>query len=310
VQGYRAAQDRNHTLLLGVQLLYLVLFSGWLVASHTWPAPDVVMAGLLVFAILSARGLRFLRDWTPFLVLVLAYVALPGIVPGLQKRVHVGFPITVDRTLGLGALPTSRLQAAFFDPHHLHWYDYLTALLYLLHFVVPLAFAYLLWHWRRPLFTRFVRSYLLLIYAGFITYVVFPMAPPWWASQQGRIPPVHQVLDSVRWQGVGNPVVLLSRYFQTDPVAAMPSIHAAFPVLVWLVAWRIWPRWGWALVLYPLAMGFAVVYAGEHYLVDVIAGWLFASVAFSLVWRLSPVAGLEAAAIPVAVEPQAANVAA
>ncbi|HZU75939.1 MAG TPA: phosphatase PAP2 family protein, partial [Dehalococcoidia bacterium] len=166
-----------------------------------------------------------------------------------------------------------------------HWYDWLTALLYLLHFVVPLAVAYLFWHWRRPLFQRFVRSYVLLIYAGFTTYLVYPMAPPWYASNLGRIPEVHKVLDAVQWQGMGDPVTLLSRFFQTDPIAAMPSMHAAFPVLVWLVLWRVWPRWGWIAVVYPLAMSFAVIYAGEHYLVDVLAGWLYAGAAFGLTWR-------------------------
>src|SRR5450432_649794 len=64
----------------------------------------------------------------------------------------------------------------------------------------------------------------------------------------------------------------------------MPCIHAAFPVLVWLVLWRLWPRWGWVSVIYPIAMSVAVIYAGEHYLVDVLAGWLYAAVAFGLTW--------------------------
>jgi len=249
LRHYVAAQERHQALLLVVQVAYLVLFTGWLVFSHTWPAPDIVVGGLLLFAIISARGLRFLRDWTPFLVLMLAYVALPGVTPGLVQRVHIGFPIVVDRWLGHGQLPTTRLQSALWDAGSLHWYDYLTAVLYLMHFVAPLALAFALWLWRRPLYVRFVAAYLLLMYAGFATYLIFPMAPPWWASQLGRIPAVQPVLGSVQWQGISNPVVLLSRYFQTDPVAAMPSMHAAFPFLVWLVLWRLFPRWGWIAFL-------------------------------------------------------------
>src|SRR5437764_13982667 len=114
------------------------------------------------------------------------------------------------------------------------------------------------------------------------------MAPPWWASSLGRIPTVQRVLGSVQWHGVTNPVVLLSRYFHTDPVAAMPSMHAAFPVLVWLVLWRLFPRWGWAAVVYPLAMGLAVIYAGEHYLIDVLAGFAYAAAAYAAVWIAWP----------------------
>src|SRR5207245_1633247 len=140
-----AGGRRFGPLLLAVQLLYLVLFTGWLVASHTWPAPDVVVLGLLLFAVLSARGISFLRDWTPFLILMLAYVALAGEVPGLMQRAHIGFPITVDRWLGFGELPTARLQQWLWDAHGRHWYDFLTATLYLMHFIAPLALAFLLW---------------------------------------------------------------------------------------------------------------------------------------------------------------------
>jgi membrane-associated phospholipid phosphatase len=299
LHGYTAARERHRRVLFGAQLLYLALFIGWLLLSHTWPAPDVVVVSFLGFAILTAQGLRFLRDWTPFLVLLLAYVGLTGVAPGVVGRAHIGFPITVDRWVGAGQLPTTRLQAALWDGGRMHWYDYLTAVMYLLHFVVPLAFAFLLWHWRRVLYWRFVYAYVLLMAAAFATYLVFPMAPPWWASDLGRIPQVDRVLGAVQWQGISNPVVLLSRYFQTDPVAAMPSMHAAFPVLVWLVLWRLWPRWGWAAICYPLLMAFAVIYAGEHYLIDVLAGWLYAALSFLLVWRpWRPIAPASSAAQP------------
>ena len=259
-----------------------------MVASHTWPAPDVVVVALLGLALLTAQGLEFLRDWTPFLALLLAYVALPGLFPGLEQRVHAGFPVAVDQWLGRGTLPTLRLQHWLWDPHHRHVYDYLVAALYLLHFITPLVVAYLLWRWQRAIYWRFVQAYVLLFTAGFVTYIVYPMAPPWWASATGRIATVQPILSSVHWQGLGNPVVLLSRFFRTDPVAAMPSMHAAWPVLVWLVAWRLSPRWGWLAVVYPVAMAFAVIYAGEHYLIDVLAGWIYAGAAFGVVWFVWP----------------------
>lgn len=299
-RGYVAAQQRHPGLFLATQLAYAILFSTWLVLSHTWPAPDVVVVGLLCFAVLTARGVSFLRDWTPFLVLLIAYAALPGFAPGLAQRTHVGMPITVDRWLGGGELPTTRLQAALWDAGRLHWYDYLATMLYLVHFITPLVVAFVFWVRSRALYWRYVRAYVLLLLAAFATYLLYPMAPPWLASEQQRIPDVHRVLSAVQWQGVSDPIVLLSRYFHTDPVAAMPSMHAAFPVLVWLVLWRVWPRWGWTAVVYPLLMAFAVIYAGEHYLIDVLAGWLYAAVAFALIWVRPPARhhGLRPAAHP------------
>jgi membrane-associated phospholipid phosphatase len=190
----------------------------------------------------------------------------------------------MDRRL-FGQVPTNFLQAHLWDPEHLHWYDYASAYLHTSYFLVPLGFAFVLWLRDRRTYWRFVASYLLLTYAGFITYVLFPMAPPWWASNAGMIPHVDTILDTVLSQhGASHPISLAYQYFESNPVAAMPSLHAAFPTLVWLVAWRIWPRWGWALVLYPLAMGFAVVYMGEHYAIDVLAGYAYAVGAFTAVW--------------------------
>ena len=281
---YLARQERHKRILLAVQLLYAGLLTGWLLFTHSWPAPDVIALFLLLFAFVAARGLSFLRDWSPFVLLLLGYAALTGIAPGLTGVVHVGFPIQADRWLFRGAEPNIWLQSHFFHPGHPHWYDYVATFLYPMHFVTPLVLAFVLWMWWKPRYWRFVTAYLLLCYAAFATYLLYPMAPPWWAYRVGKLPPVHLVLYEVHYDGVQNPIVLATQFFKPNPVAAMPSLHAAVPVLIWLTLWKTWPRWGWAMVVYPAAMGSAVVYLGEHYVIDVIAGAGYALVAFALVY--------------------------
>ncbi len=281
---YLARQERHKRILLAVQLLYAGLLTGWLLFTHSWPAPDVIALFLLLFAFVAARGLSFLRDWSPFVLLLLGYAALTGIAPGLTGVVHVGFPIQADRWLFRGAEPNIWLQSHFFHPGHPHWYDYVASFLYPMHFVTPLVLAFVLWMWWKPRYWRFVTAYLLLCYAAFATYLLYPMAPPWWAYRVGKLPPVHLVLYEVHYDGVQNPIVLATQFFKPNPVAAMPSLHAAVPVLIWLTLWKTWPRWGWAMVVYPAAMGSAVVYLGEHYVIDVIAGAGYALVAFALVY--------------------------
>src|SRR5579885_189585 len=281
---YLARQERHKRILLAVQLLYAALLTGWLLFTHSWPAPDVIPHFLLLFAFVAARGLRFLCDWSPFVLLLLGYAALTGIAPGLTGVVHVGFPIQADRWLFRGAEPNLWLQSHFFHPGHPHWYDYVASFLYPMHFVTPLVLAFVLWMWWKPRYWRFVTAYLLLCYAAFVTYLLYPMAPPWWAYRVGKLPPVHLVLYEVHYDGVQNPIVLATQFFKPNPVAAMPSLHAAVPVLIWLTLWKTWPRWGWAMVVYPAAMGSAVVYLGEHYVIDVIAGAGYALVAFALVY--------------------------
>jgi membrane-associated phospholipid phosphatase len=61
-----------------------------------------------------------------------------------------------------------------------------------------------------------------------------------------------------------------------NDVAAMPSLHGGYSFLFALFLWSFTKRWRWLLALYPLAMGFTLVYSGEHYVVDILMGWLYA----------------------------------
>ena len=62
-----------------------------------------------------------------------------------------------------------------------------------------------------------------------------------------------------------------------NKVAAMPSLHAgiAFLVAFYLIS-RLRSTWRFLLLLYPLTMSTVLVYSGEHYVVDTIAGALLA----------------------------------
>jgi membrane-associated phospholipid phosphatase len=127
-----------------------------------------------------------------------------------------------------------------------------------------------------------------------VAYVLMPAAPPWYAAKEGVIAePVARVAGF----GFGIvPVDTSTRWLeaQSNPVAAFPSLHAAFALLVVVALWPLARSW-WMrlpLALFPLAMGFTLVYGGEHYAIDVFAGWAWVGLA-SLVaqaWerRLSP----------------------
>ena len=71
-----------------------------------------------------------------------------------------------------------------------------------------------------------------------------------------------------------------------NPVAALPSLHAAWPMVILLFVWKTAPRGRWLMVGYQLAMAFVLVYGGEHYVSDILLGYLYAVVAFVVVNRL------------------------
>ena len=284
---YKDSQRDHGRLMIAAQIAYCAIIGAALLITGNWPTPDQIGLALFAFALLTARPLAFLRDWSPFVLLILSYEFLRGFADGLVANTHIGFPITMDKAVFGGTLPTVFLQNHLWDPNNLHWYDYLSAFMHPMHFLVPLLVAFVFWMRSKKLYWRFVGSYLLLTYAGFVTYLLYPMAPPWYASNLGRTPPVTQILGDVLWQHtVSHPIVFVYNRFDANAVAAMPSLHAAFPVLVFLVMWKLNPKWGWLTFLYPVVMDFAVVYMGEHYVTDVIAGTIYGAVSYFLVWEL------------------------
>jgi membrane-associated phospholipid phosphatase len=121
------------------------------------------------------------------------------------------------------------------------------------------------------------------------TYFLYPMAPPWLASDHFVFPGgtvgryTSDGFDLIGLHMVGG--ALDQGQYLVNPVAAMPSLHMAYATLAAGFFWfgaRWWVRC--LLPLYPLAMGVTLVYGGEHYVVDEIAGAVYALVIIAA-WR-------------------------
>ena len=283
----RHAFQRPGNALLAVVALYFLGLTIVLVLYGGWTTPDFYLPGLFLLALVLGRGRRFVADWLPFLGLLLGYESLRDVAHVLNTHIHWATLANIDTVLGLGVTPTERLQGWLYRPGR-NPLNVAVALIYLLHFVIPVAVAFTLWLKDRAAYWRFTSALLLVSFAGFVIFLVFPAAPPWMAGQHGIMPAVHTVIPdtlativhpglvSFAWSNVGS-----------NPVAPFPSLHAAWPMVVALSLFALSrPRLGrrcWLLFLYPACVGFAVVYAGEHYLVDVLAGFGFAIAAFIVV---------------------------
>jgi membrane-associated phospholipid phosphatase len=150
---------------------------------------------------------------------------------------------------------------------------------YFSHFVVSLTIAVVLWLRNRSVWLGFMRRWFLLTFAGLVTYFLYPAAPPWYAAKHGYLAETVYRTSSDGWHEIGMRTagkLLTAGQAMSNPVAAMPSLHSAFAMLV--VAFffaRVGRRWVPVLLLYPLAMTFTLVYGGEHYVVDVLVGWAY-----------------------------------
>lgn len=247
---------------------------------------------LLVPALVLGRARRYAADFVPFALLIIVYSALRGYA-------HVGSPvpyfwpqIDAERWLFGGVIPTVELQHWLWSGD-LRFFDRFVIVVTKIHGIIPISLGFALWVRRRALFYRFATSFLVLSFASAIVFWLYPAAPPWAAGQANLIDVMK--IDAAVGGAGSLPVeqTTVYRLIHANPYAAIPSLHAGYAFLVFLfvltLTWRTRWRWaGVASVVYPAVQSFAVVYTGNHYVIDLLIGYAGATVVFVAVralWR-------------------------
>jgi membrane-associated phospholipid phosphatase len=198
----------------------------------------------------------------------------------LEARVRIDYPITLDRALGAGDLPTTRLQRALHSDGTFSTLEKTLVWAHWVWFATPhAALLYVRAHDR----SRFARAAVLtyaVFDAGVITYWLVPTAPPWYAAQRGRLGECAEgEATRVRrlmveygesfWQDSWAP---LYSVLGGNPLAAMPSLHFATSSMAALLLSETGFLPGVIGTSYAAVLGFALVYLGEHYVVDLVGG--------------------------------------
>jgi membrane-associated phospholipid phosphatase len=267
--------------LVLIALAYLIAASGVMIWRGISVSPDYLLLLLVPVALLSGRLLGFLRDWVPFVAIFLGYEAMRGIAPKLGIPPHVTDIAAVERTLFAGHYPNVVLQAAFTGSVG-RVLAYLATVVYFCHFVFPFAVGAVLWLSNRTQFLRYTTALMGMSFLAFILFLLVPTAPPWYAEDQGVISGVTKLLN-------GTLPSYISPYYHSlnpNPVAAFPSLHAAYPFLSFLALRSVYPRAAWIAAAWTLLVAFSVVYLGEHWAIDVFGGFLFATACWVFLMRV------------------------
>jgi membrane-associated phospholipid phosphatase len=205
----------------------------------------------------------------------------------LRRRLRVRYPITVDRVLGLGELPNVRLQRAFSRTDEVTALDRALAVVHWAWFVEPhLALTWILArHGER--FARAARQMAAAYDLGCAAYFALPTAPPWWAAEHGYLDRergdgveaagakpgrLRRMMVEVGEKAWGRAWPRLYESLGGNPWAAMPSLHFATSLLAAILLSETGELAGAAGWGYALTLGFALVYLGEHYAIDLAAG--------------------------------------
>ena len=273
-----SADARTWALLAAVLLLYITIIAGLMAmdrATFVWKTAAVPV--VVAVALLSGRASAVARDWAPFLGAVILFDSFRGLIFAAIVRwdlpYHAGYAIDAEHALLGGTTLPHILQRWWLVPGHFGFLDRVLVAVHASHFFVFLLLGVVVWRFRPAAFPRFKAAVLALLGAGLVLYALVPTVPPWMAATEPLrlIPSLTHVSALAYGRDVLRP---LTATFDVNPIAAMPSLHAALPVLCAMFALRTFGRRGVVLALYAFAVCVAIAYLGEHYLVDIMAGVL------------------------------------
>lgn len=282
----RSSVRRRRTVIAAGVLVFLAGSAFAVSRKGLFISQDTVfawlLAGLLALSLtdIGRWGRGMLVDWLPLGLLLLFYDTSRGVSGWLGIPIHSQLQIHADQLLFGRRLVPVALQQLLHRGDAVAPWDYPLFAVYMTHFFMALLVAGTLWRLAYPRFRQFRNRLVALNGLGFLTYVLYPAQPPWMASQaHGHPRIIHRVIVQT-WNHVGlhtaNTVFEQGSAFYNQ-VAAVPSMHAAITLLILLFFWRGAPAWVRVLlVTYVLAMAFALVYSGEHYVFDILLGWLYA----------------------------------
>jgi len=282
--------SRVRRVLAAVYALVLVVF----VLTEGVPTERLslfawVLTGLSIGCV--GRGWRAMAglvlDWLPFLGILVRYDLTRGLADTVGMPVHVSDLAALESSLFGGTLPTVWLQDHLYPSSDWGaggegaWWHVVVTAVYVSHFLVTPVIAAVLWLRNRRRWISFTAHVVGVALVGVATYILLPAAPPWYAAARGVIPEVER-LSGLGWDvlGLHTAGALLDQgQAKVNLVAALPSLHTAYAVLVLMFFWPLLSRAARSLLtFYPLLMGFVLVYAGEHYVVDVLLGWVCAGI--------------------------------
>lgn len=253
--------------------IFTMVLLGFYLTYRIFPGPEFLFLCLFVFASYVNGGSRFVKTFSPFIISFLSYEALNRLINVVPRNIHVVEPVAADLWM-FNAVPTLVLQQ-FRTPI----LDCIGAVSYSMHFIAPTIFAFLLWRYQPEHYQRYTLAFAVCTYSALLTFLVFPVAPPWYGVKATRV--LFQIDHSL-----GVPMFqTIYDYIGVNPFAAFPSLHSAFPWLIAVSALKVWKKRALPVLVLPIMVWFSAIYLGEHYVIDIIGGVAYATFSFILAYN-------------------------
>ena len=260
--------------------LTVVAWPAWNVVRDTMRAEHLAFTVLIVvLAYATPRSKALFIGLLPFAILALVYDAMRYVqYAGVEARdVHTCDLAALDARL----FPGDGTAHDYLQLRATALVDRLAAVPYGTFLYVSLGVAVWLYGKDYEALLRFGWTFLIVNLAGFVTYHLYPAAPPWYVHRHGCAvdltahasegPNLARV-DA--WLGVQYFAGFYGR--SSDVFGAMPSLHVSYPLLNIIFGWSHWTWLGRSLAIgFFAAMCFAAVYLDHHWVIDVVMGVVY-----------------------------------
>lgn len=277
-------QLRNkHFLLLVSAISLFILFIDYGLGI-TYGMNTIIIIVCIASAIIK-KGKALFVDWIPALLIFYVYEVSRSFAYDIS--VWLNRPLIVEELINIemqlfGFLPNIRLQEII-DPvlTNPSIFDYVVLLFYGGFFWMWAVMGYYFWVKGRGLFKKYIYGLIAFSLVSVLIYILYPTAPPWYASEVGLI----ENLDRVIWEFhyLGMQSLHNVQEIGRNDFAAVPSLHTAWTFYMALFYTKVNKWKGVWMFIVPLGVAFSTWYGAEHYVIDSIAGVILAGLAFFLV---------------------------
>jgi len=279
----------KQTLLLGFG--FLVVYVSWLLLFIGFREDHFYFILCLTIAYFSSSlSRKFVLSFIFFWIFWFIYDAM-RLFPNYQfADVHIIEPYILEKSIfGIsdnGTIITPN-EWAFKYPNKIS--DFISGIFYLTWVPLPMLFCLFLFFKNRRMLLRFSGAFFFTNIIGFSLYYIYPAAPPWYVHYYGQeidFSIIGNAAQLTRFDDLINMPLFEKMYNKNANVfAAIPSLHAAYPVVLLFYGWMTIKdnkKYKWMLILFILdviGIWYSAVYSMHHYIIDVLLGGICAIIA-------------------------------
>lgn len=273
----KAANNNTGIWFVGF-LVYLSFINFFVI--RTTPEVIAIQFALAIAIFKKYKFASFTKTWVPLITMFLFYEFLRGFADDLALfgNTTLFWIYELENKL-FSPIPTITLQKLFLNSKFI---INLSLLFYSAFFYYSFFVGFVIWLKDTKRFRSYGNGFLLLSYLGLLMFFLIPTAPPWMVAKLTDLHIERSIFQTTILNNLSR-VTLYSYFIYGNPVAALPSLHVAWPTFTSIYLIRNYRRKIFYLTLIvPIMIGFSVVLTGEHFLLDIIAGWVMAETALFL----------------------------